>query len=79
MQKHSHEVERAAETLHELERTAEIGKSPTTPLILLGDVWVVATKGGTARQLTTNPARDAEPRFSPDGKAIAFVSYRLVR
>ena len=41
-----------------------------------GDIWVVPTKGGTARQLTQHTGRDTEPRFSPDGKEIAFVSNR---
>src|SRR5205823_9414508 len=41
-----------------------------------GDIWSVPTAGGLAKQLTTNPARDREPKFSPDGKQIAFVSDR---
>lgn len=41
-----------------------------------GDVWRVPVMGGTARRLTNHPARDREPRFSPDGKQIAFVSER---
>jgi hypothetical protein len=36
------EVERAVEKAHELEHTADVGESPKTPLILLGEVWVVA-------------------------------------
>ena len=32
-----------------------------------GDVWTVPTAGGVARRLTNHPARDREPRFSPDG------------
>jgi tricorn protease len=41
-----------------------------------GDIWSVPTAGGVARRLTSHPARDREPAFSPDGKQIAFISER---
>ena len=41
---------------------------------LLGDIWTLPLSGGEATQLTKGPAWDSEPRFSPDGKRIAFVS-----
>ena len=41
-----------------------------------GDVYTVATKGGQARQLTTNAAYDACPVWSPDGSKLAFASSR---
>lgn len=41
-----------------------------------GDIWLVSSKGGEARALTQNLARDSHPKFSPDGKEIAFVSDR---
>ena len=41
-----------------------------------GDIWTVPTGGGEAKQLTTDTGRDRQPRFSPDGKQIAFVSKR---
>lgn len=41
-----------------------------------GDIYTVPVTGGTARQLTTNPAHDTAPVWSPDGKQIAFASTR---
>lgn len=38
------------------------------------DVFVVAATGGAARKLTTNPAADASPQWSPDGKWIAYAA-----
>lgn len=43
----------------------------------LGDIWVVASEGGEARQLTRHPARDYRPVWSPDGASIAFASDRF--
>ena len=42
----------------------------------LGSIWVVNEDGSSPRRLTVNAARDAFPRFSPDGKWIAFSSNR---
>ncbi|WP_314321501.1 S41 family peptidase [Prevotella nigrescens] len=41
-----------------------------------GDIFSVPVNGGTAKQLTTNPAYDAYPVWSPDGQKIAFASTR---
>jgi tricorn protease len=38
-----------------------------------GDLWTVADTGGTARRLTTHAGGEYFPRFSPDGKSIAFT------
>ena len=43
---------------------------------LLGDLYTLPIAGGEARALTTGPAYDTQPRFSPDGKTIAFTSDR---
>src|SRR5450432_1388084 len=42
----------------------------------LGDIWVAGDDGTGAQRLTDNKARDVYPRFSPDGKWIAFSSNR---
>src|SRR5262245_27271494 len=43
---------------------------------LLGDIFMMDIGGGAARALTQGLAFDSQPRFSPDGARIAFVSDR---
>lgn len=38
------------------------------------DLWLVATEGGNPRRLTAGRGRDGSPRWSPDGRWIAFLS-----
>ncbi|MCY7344827.1 MAG: hypothetical protein LH614_01295 [Pyrinomonadaceae bacterium] len=41
-----------------------------------GDVWTVSANGGTASILVSHPATESRPKFSPDGKRLAFISNR---
>ncbi len=44
------------------------------------DIYTVAASGGTARNLTAgNPAADEEPRYSPDGRYLAFTQQTIPR
>jgi Tol biopolymer transport system component/imidazolonepropionase-like amidohydrolase len=43
---------------------------------LLGDLYLLDAAGGAARRITFGAAMDLQPRFSPDGKTIAFASDR---
>ena len=38
-----------------------------------GDVWLAKSSGGTAWRLTTAPGQELFPKFSPDGKMVAFT------
>src|SRR5437899_250104 len=40
------------------------------------DLWLVPLRGGEPKRLTTSAAADDHPRWSPDGKTIAFTSSR---
>ena len=39
-----------------------------------GDIWLMAKEGGTAMQVTNSPGEESWPRFSPDGKSLAFTA-----
>lgn len=41
-----------------------------------GDIFVVDVNGGRASQITTNPAYDSDPIWTPDSKNIIFSSTR---
>ncbi|WP_241499057.1 TolB family protein [Rufibacter ruber] len=43
---------------------------------MLGDLYLLPIGGGKAEQLTDGMALDVQPRFSPDGKSIVFLSDR---
>ena len=43
---------------------------------LLGDLYTLPMIGGTATRITSGMAFDSQPRFSPDGSRIVFISDR---
>lgn len=67
------QAERAVQ-LAETPQISPDGKS--LMFVYRGDIWTVPSTGGNAERLTTHPARDDDPRWSPDGKHVAFVSTR---
>jgi len=43
---------------------------------LLGDLYTMPATGGAATRITSGPGFDSQPRWSPDGKRIVFLSDR---
>ena len=66
----------AAETPRWLRQNAISPDGKTIAFVYQGDIFLVSAAGGQARQLTTNPAHDTEPLWSPDGKTVVFASWR---
>ncbi len=66
----------AQQTPRWLRQNAISPDGKTVAFVYQGDIWTVPAAGGEARQLTTNPAHDTEPVWSPDGKYVVFASYR---
>jgi len=57
------------------------GRTPATDgstiaFSYMGDIWLVPVNGGVAHRLTVHESYDAYPRFSPDGRWVAFTGYR---
>ena len=42
----------------------------------MGDIYLMPAEGGQAFRLTSHPAYDTRPVWSPDGQKIAFASDR---
>lgn len=42
-------------------------------------IWLVPFSGGEPRQFTSGLWHDSEPRWSPDGSYVAFLSDRIER
>ncbi len=42
--------------------------------VYAGDVWIVPKAGGLAVRLTTSPGEESFPRFSPDGRLLAYTA-----
>ena len=43
---------------------------------LLGDIYTLPIEGGAARRIVGGMSFESQPKFSPDGKTIAFLSDR---
>ena len=41
--------------------------------VYAGDIWIVPKEGGTAQRLSSPRGEESFPRFSPDGRQIAFT------
>ncbi|MDE6339647.1 MAG: peptidase S41, partial [Muribaculaceae bacterium] len=59
-----------------LRNTAVSPDGATIAFTYGGDIYTVPVNGGAARQITSNPAYDTAPVWSPDGTRIAFASTR---
>ncbi|QJR35378.1 S41 family peptidase [Gemmatimonas groenlandica] len=58
-------------------RYAHVANDGTIAFTYQDDIWLADADGANPRRLTAHVARDFMPRFSPDGRWIAFTSNRL--
>jgi len=45
----------------------------TVAFVYAGDIWLASANGGDARRLTSDEGMEYFPKFSPDGRSIAFT------
>jgi tricorn protease len=57
-------------------RTPHVANDGRIAFAYHDDIWVADSNGANPRRLTASVGREAWPRFSPDGRSIAFVSDR---
>jgi tricorn protease len=62
----------AQERLTRLLRQPDI-HGDTVAFVYAGDIWLASAKGGDARRLTSGEGMEYFPKFSPDGRWIAFT------
>ncbi|MFC1502547.1 PDZ domain-containing protein [bacterium] len=43
--------------------------------VYAGDIWIVNRDGGEAKRLTVHQGEETDPKFSPDGRWIAFTGH----
>ncbi len=58
-------------------RYANVANDGTIAFTYQDDIWLADANGGNPRRITAHVARDFMPRFSPDGRSIAFTSNRM--
>ncbi|WP_310572097.1 S41 family peptidase [Gemmatimonas sp.] len=58
-------------------RYAHVANDGAIAFTYQDDIWLADADGANPRRLTAHVARDIMPRFSPDGRWIAFTSNRL--
>ena len=66
----------AQDTPRWLRQSAVSPDGKTVAFCYQGDIFTVSTDGGEARQITTSPAYEADPLWSPDSKTLVFSSLR---
>ena len=63
----------AQQTLTRLLRQPDI-HGDRVAFVYAGDIWIAPAAGGEARRLTSDDGMEYFPKFSPDGRWIAYVS-----